>query len=63
MTYANISKAEKELDWQPLVSFEDGVSRMVNDIDRGKNAPLWDPNSIAKATETWFKYLGPNLDK
>tara|TARA_Y100001936_G_scaffold222416_1_gene238293 strand:- start:1466 stop:2470 length:1005 start_codon:yes stop_codon:yes gene_type:complete len=63
VTYANISKAEKELDWQPLVCFEDGVNRMVNDIDRWKNAPLWDRNSIAKATETWFKYLGPNLDK
>jgi len=46
-----------------LVCFEDGVNRMVNDIDRWKNAPLWDRNSIAKATETWFKYLGPNLDK
>ena len=28
------------------------------DIDRFKDAPLWDQKSIEKATSDWFKYLG-----
>jgi UDP-glucose 4-epimerase len=56
-TWANISKIKKMLGWQPTVPFEDGVKRMMVDIERWRDAPLWDPASIAKATETWFKYL------
>ena len=33
------------------------VNRMFANIDRWNDAPLWDPNSIAKATETWFRYM------
>jgi UDP-glucose 4-epimerase len=57
-TFADISKITKELGWQPKVSFEEGVGRILADIDYWREAPLWDPNSIAKATETWFKFLG-----
>jgi UDP-glucose 4-epimerase len=56
-TWANISKIKKLLGWLPTVPFEDGVKRMMVDIERWRDAPLWDPASIAKATETWFKYL------
>ena len=31
---------------------------MLAEIDRWSDAPLWDPASIARATETWFRYLG-----
>jgi UDP-glucose 4-epimerase len=31
---------------------------MVQQIHLWKDAPLWDPESIADATKTWFEYLG-----
>ena len=30
---------------------------MMADIDYWRDAPLWDPESIAQATKTWFEYL------
>jgi len=56
-TFADISRITAELGWKPVVSFEEGVARIVANIDYWKNAPLWDPDSIAKATKTWFEYL------
>lgn len=56
-TWADISKITKMLGWKPQVSFENGVNEVLKNIDYWKNAPLWDPESIKKATETWFKYL------
>jgi UDP-glucose 4-epimerase len=57
-TFANIGKITSQLGWQPKVAFEDGVKSMLADIERWRDAPLWDPASIARATETWFRYLG-----
>lgn len=56
-TFADISKLTKELGWTPDVSFEEGVQRIVQNIGYWAEAPLWEPDSIAKATETWFKML------
>ncbi|MDP5169146.1 MAG: SDR family oxidoreductase [Bacteroidia bacterium] len=57
-TYADTSKINSLLGWEPKVSFEDGVANMLAHIDYWREAPLWDPNSIAEATKDWFKYLG-----
>jgi len=57
-TFANIHKIQTMLGWRPKVGFEDGVKLMLADIERWRDAPLWDPASIARATETWFRYLG-----
>ena len=57
-TFANINKIKTQLGWSPKVDFEDGVKNMLKDIKRWQDAPLWDPASIARATETWFRYLG-----
>jgi UDP-glucose 4-epimerase len=57
-TWADIGKIERLLGWQPRVPFVAGVGRMLQDIERWRDAPLWDAASIAKATETWFRYLG-----
>ena len=58
-TWADITRISTELGWKRQVSFEEGVAKIVADIDYWKNAPLWDPESIAKATKTWFDYLSP----
>lgn len=58
-TWADITRITTELGWKPQVSFEEGVAKIVANIDYWRNAPLWDPASIAKATKTWFDYLSP----
>jgi UDP-glucose 4-epimerase len=57
-TWADIGKVTAELGWKPKISFEEGVGRILGAIDYWREAPLWDPTSIAQATETWFKFLG-----
>jgi UDP-glucose 4-epimerase len=57
VTHADITKITGMLGWQPQIPFEEGVNRMLTNIDRWNDAPLWDPDSIAKATETWFRYM------
>ena len=56
-TWADISKAKKLLKWKPEISLEEGVKRLIENIDFWKEAPVWDKKSISKATKTWFKYL------
>jgi UDP-glucose 4-epimerase len=56
-TFADVSKIEALLDWRSCVSFEDGVATMVRNIENWRDAPVWDPESIGQATETWFKFL------
>lgn len=58
-TWADITRITTELDWRPHVSFEQGVANIVANIAYWRNAPLWDPNSIAKATRTWFEFMSP----
>ncbi|MGA7450567.1 MAG: NAD-dependent epimerase/dehydratase family protein [Rhodoplanes sp.] len=57
-TWANIEKAARLLNWRPTVDFAEGVRHMLADIELWRDAPLWDPASIARETETWFRYLG-----
>jgi UDP-glucose 4-epimerase len=57
-TWADTTAIRRDLGWAPSVSFEDGVGRMMADIQEWKDAPLWEPDSIAKATKTWFDHLG-----
>jgi UDP-glucose 4-epimerase len=58
-TWADVTRIKRDLGWRPLVSFEEGVARVVADIDYWRDAPLWDAESIAKATESWFRFLAP----
>ncbi len=57
-TFADVSKIRRLLDWQTKVSFEEGVRRMLERLEDWRDAPVWDPNSINKATASWFRYLG-----
>ncbi len=58
ITWADIQKIYGMLGWFPKVSFEVGVCEMLANIDYWKNAPVWTPEKIEKATEAWFKHLG-----
>jgi UDP-glucose 4-epimerase len=56
-TWADISLISRDLDWAMKVSFEEGVARIVNEIDYWREAPLWDPASIEAATKSWHRYM------
>lgn len=57
-TWADITRISGELGWRPKVTFEDGVQRVLDDIDYWRDAPLRTPETIAEATRTWFDCLG-----
>jgi UDP-glucose 4-epimerase len=56
-TWADTLRIRTELGWAPQVSFEDGVRTMLDNIDYWREAPVWDPMSIAEATKNWFAFL------
>ena len=57
-TFANITNIERDLQWQPQVSIEQGVAEILKNIDYWREAPVWTPDKIATATQDWFRYLG-----
>jgi UDP-glucose 4-epimerase len=57
VTFADIGKITRELGWRPKVSFEEGVARILANIEYWREAPLWTPEKIAEATSTWFRML------
>lgn len=56
-TWADITKITSQLNWKPEIMFEDGVAMMMKEIDNWSDAPLWDVDSIDKATATWFQFM------
>ena len=58
VTSANATLAYKALGWTPSIKFEDGVRIMLNHLADYWDAPLWTPESIEKATRSWFTHLG-----
>jgi UDP-glucose 4-epimerase len=56
-TEADIKKIKKVLGWVPQVNFSDGVKILLQNIDYWKDAPVWTPGKINKATKEWFTYL------
>jgi UDP-glucose 4-epimerase len=57
-THADATLATRLLNWQPEVSFEEGVQRVLDNIDYWRAAPVWDERSISEATKVWFEHLG-----
>ena len=57
-TFADIAKIKERLGWRPKTSHEEGVAIMLDNIDYWREAPVWEPASIADATREWFQYLG-----
>ena len=64
-THADISFAKRYLDWTPSTTFEEGMKLTIDQIQLWKDAPIWSAETIAVATEDWFKFLGTDeeLDK
>jgi UDP-glucose 4-epimerase len=58
ITLADTTKIKSQLQWNPTVSFEQGVQIMLDNIDYWRNAPVWNAKSIAQATKEWFSHLG-----
>ena len=58
VTWADITKISRDLKWKSRVPFEQGVEWMMAEIENWRDAPLWDPESIKRATKTWFEALG-----
>ena len=56
-TWADINKIKTQLGWAPQISFEDGVQRILDNIEYWRSAPLWDPETIAEATKSWYSML------
>lgn len=56
-TWADITRIRSELGWQPIVSFEEGVALMLENLDHWRDAPVWDAAKIERATKTWFTML------
>jgi len=59
-TYADITKIKKDLNWLPKISIEEGVKKILDNIEYWEKAIVWEPESISEATKDWFKYLGRN---
>lgn len=57
-TFADIAKIKRLLGWQPKVPLEAGVAKMLERLSDWETAPVWDSDSIAEATKSWFTYLG-----
>ena len=55
---ADITKIKKQLNWRPKITIFKGVKMLLNEIKNWKDAPVWTPQKISKATKVWFKLLG-----
>lgn len=56
-TFADTSRIKRDLKWVSSIPIEDGVTKMLDNIDYWRDAPVWTPESISTATADWFKYL------
>lgn len=57
-TFADVRKIQRVVGWKAKVPFEEGVGNMLKHLDDWRDAPVWDSDSIKRATESWFRYLG-----
>lgn len=56
-TWADIAKIRRMLGWGPAVSFEQGINLVLKNLDYWKDAPVWTPEAIERATKEWFRCL------
>ncbi len=56
-TLADVSRIKQHFGWTSQVPIEKGVRIMLDNIDYWRDAPIWNADKIAAATEDWFRYL------
>lgn len=57
-TFADINKIRRILNWEPQITFEEGVARVMERIEDWADAPVWTAEMIDEATRPWFDALG-----
>ena len=57
ITFADIKKIKKEVNWKPKISIEKGIKIILKSLYYWQDAPVWTPEKIKKATKKWFFYL------
>lgn len=60
-TFADVSKIYNTFGWKAKVSLEEGIGELLKTLPQFRDAPLWDPDSIAEATKKWFSYLSTEV--
>lgn len=56
-TFADTTRIREELGWSPAVPIEEGVARLLANLDYWRDAPVWTSGTIADATKDWFRYI------
>jgi len=54
---ADISKIKRKLKWIPKIDIDEGIKKLLNNINDWKLAPVWTPKKIKIKTKKWFQYL------
>lgn len=57
-TFADTTLIERDMNWKAKIVIEDGVNLVLEQISYWKEAIVWTPETISKATEDWFRFLG-----
>jgi len=57
ITHADISKIGTRLGWEPEITIEQGIRKMLDHLNDFKDSPVWTPDAIEQATKNWFAYL------
>jgi UDP-glucose 4-epimerase len=57
-THADVRAIEQALGWRARTTIEEGVRLMLADIEYWRQAPVWTPEGISRATASWFAFLG-----
>ena len=56
-TCADVTRIARDLGWSAEVSIEEGVARLLENLDYWRDAPVWSSGDIAIATADWFKHI------
>ncbi len=60
-TRADVHKAAELLGWHPVVSFVDGLQRMIADQDYWQGARVWTYEESVEAQRIWYACFGKSL--